>query len=367
MSIGDPYEVLGVARDASADDIKSAYRRLARKHHPDVNPNDRESEEKFKEIGQAYAVLSDPEKRARYDQFGTLEDVPTDFFDAGGFGDIFDMFFGAGASGRRGHGSGRQGQDIRIDETITLRDVIMGVQRRAKVKRPARCEACGGSGGEGGEKPAVCPSCTGQGMVYQTRSTFIGTVRTSTTCPACNGAGSVVKHPCKSCRGKGLAVQEADVAIRIPPGVESGTMIHMPGDGGAGLGGAPDGDLYVALHVEDDSRFEREGMDLRSGLDLTFAQAALGDEVAIEGVDASHNLAIPAGTQPGEVLTIRGAGLPPLHGGRRGDLIVEVNVQVPTRVSDAEAKLIRDIAELRGEKAPKGQGGLLGGVFKKRK
>lgn len=364
MSIGDPYEVLGVSRDASADDIKSAYRRLARKFHPDVNPNDHAAEEKFKEIGQAYAVLSDAEKRARYDQFGTMEEIPVDFFGgAGGFGDIFDMFFGA--SNRRA--SGRQGQDIRVDESITLRDVITGVQRNVKIRRPARCDLCGGTGGEAGERPAPCKTCGGQGMVYQTRNTFIGTVRTSTTCPTCQGEGAVVQNPCKACRGKGLTMQESEVAVKIPAGVDSGTMIHLPGEGGSGVGGAPDGDLYVALHVVDDPRFEREGMHLRSALDLTFAQAALGDVIEIEGVDASHQLEIPAGTQPGEVLTVRGAGLPSLHGGRRGDLLVEVTVRVPKDISEAQAKLIRDLAEMRGEKAPRGQPGLLGGIFKKKR
>ncbi|MFY9235353.1 MAG: molecular chaperone DnaJ [Fimbriimonadaceae bacterium] len=366
MTIGNPYEILGVSSDASPDDIKSAYRRLARKFHPDVNPNDPTAEEKFKEIGQAYAVLSDPEKRSRYDQFGTMEDIPADFFGSGGFGDIFDMFFG-NAQGNRRRSSGRDGQDVREDVEISLADVIAGVRKDIKVARPARCSECKGTGGEGGQLPEKCATCQGQGMVYQTRNTFIGTMRTSVTCPTCKGEGSVVKSPCKACRGRGLTVQEKEISVNIPAGVESGTMIHIPREGGEGFGGGADGDLYVALHVTDDPRFERSGTHLHTALDLTFAQAALGDEIEIEGVDDTYELQIPAGTQPGTVLPVRGAGLPPLHGGRRGDMLIEVNVQIPGNLSEGEAKLVRELAELRGEKIPKGEGGGLLGIFKKRK
>jgi molecular chaperone DnaJ len=371
MSIRDPYEVLGVPRTATADEIKSAYRKLARKHHPDVNQNDAEAEEKFKEIGQAYSVLSDAEKRARYDQYGTMDEAPPDFFSGGGAGfqDIFDMFFGgAQGGGQTRRRSGRDGQDVRADVQLTLLDVINGLEREIPVQRPVRCSECGGTGGEGGETPTTCPTCQGQGAVYQTRNTFIGSVRTSTTCPTCNGEGAVVKNVCKNCRGRGLTMQEQNVPVRVPPGVESGTTLHVPNQGGEGIGAGHAGDLYVVLHVEDDARFERERTHLHTALDLTFAQAALGDQIEIEGVDAEYEVQIPAGTQPGTVLPIKGAGLPPLHGGRRGDMLVEVNVHVPTKLSEGEAKLVRELAELRGERIPAGdQGGLLGGLFKKRK
>jgi molecular chaperone DnaJ len=371
MSIRDPYEVLGVSRSATADDIKSAYRKLARKYHPDVNPNDAEAEEKFKEIGQAYSVLSDAEKRARYDQFGTMDEVPNDFFagaGAGGFQDIFDMFFGGSPGGQTRRRSGRDGQDVRADLQLTLKDVITGLETEVSVQRPVKCGECHGTGGEGGQAPTTCPTCQGQGAVFQTRNTFIGTMRTSTTCPTCNGEGSVVKEKCKACRGRGLVLQEQDVPVRVPAGVETGTTMHVPGKGGEGTGAGHNGDLYVVLHVEDDSRFERDGTNLHTALDLTFAQASLGDELEIEGVDSKYDLQIPAGTQPGTVIAIRGAGLPPLHGGRRGDILVEMNVHVPTGLSEGEAALIRDLAELRGERIPKGEpGGILGGLFKKRK
>ena len=369
MSIRDPYEVLGVSRSATPEEIKSAFRKLARKHHPDVNPNDPAAEEQFKEIGTAYAVLSDPEKKARFDQYGTMEEMPGDFFSGGGgFQDIFDMFFGGQGGGQRSRRMGRDGQDIRVDLQLTLNHVITGLEQELSVRAPAKCEICDGTGGEGGEKPETCQMCGGQGMLFQTRNTFIGSMRTSTTCPSCHGEGTIVKNPCKTCKGKGLEMREKKVSVRVPPGIESGTTLHVPGRGGEGLGGGHDGDLYVVLRVVDDSRFEREGAHLHTALELTFAQAVLGDELEIEGVDASHELVVPAGTQPGTVLAVRGAGLPPLHGGRRGDILVEVNVHVPSDLSETEARLVRELAELRGERMPKGEpGGILGGMFKRKK
>lgn len=362
----DPYEVLGVSRSASADEIKSAFRKLARQHHPDVNPNDPEAEEKFKEIGTAYAILSDPEKKARYDQYGTAEEMPQDFFSgAGGFQDIFEMFFGGTSSGPRRRANGRDGQDVQTQVLLTLQEVVTGAEKEVRYERPGKCEVCDGKGGESRE---TCTTCSGQGMVYQTRNTFIGTVRTSTTCPTCSGEGSVVKNPCKVCRGRGLVLQEASLTVRIPPGVETGQQMPLPGEGGAATGAGRPGDLYVTIVVEDDDRFERAGQHLHTALELTFAQAALGDEIEIHGVDAVHTLHIPAGTQPGSVFAIKGAGLPPLHGGRRGDIRIEVNVVVPSGLSEAEARHVREFAEMRGERIPKGeQSGLLGGLFKKKK
>lgn len=362
----DPYQVLGVSRGASDEEIKSAYRRLARKYHPDVN-QDAGAEDKFKEIGQAYAVLSDPEKRARYDQFGVLDDSQSGFFTGGGFGDLFEMFFGGMGAQSRRRSSVRDGQDVREDIPITLREVLDGFEREIEYSRPARCGSCGGTGGEDGAKPKTCPTCQGQGAVFQTRTTFIGTVRTSTGCPTCGGEGTIVEKPCSSCKGRGMVLETKTTSVKVPPGVESGTTMHLLGEGGDAIGGGRPGDLYVVLHVEDDQRFVREGQNLRSALDLTFAQAALGDKIEIEGIEGPIELAIPAGTQPGSVLRVKGAGLPPLHGGRRGDLLVEANVVVPTSLTPAEERLIRELAELRGERAPQPeQGGILGAIFRKR-
>ena len=373
MSKRDPYDVLGVPRDASADEIKSAYRRLARRYHPDVNPNDHEAEEKFKEIGEANAILSDPDKRSRFDRTGSTDDVPQDPFfggaGAGGFGDLFDMFFGgAGGSGRQ-RGGGRNGEDIRADVSLTLKEVLHGAHRDVVVDRLAECGSCNGSGVEGGAKPETCPTCKGQGQVSAIRQTIIGTVRTSTPCPKCQGAGVVITNPCTTCRGRGLVAEQARVGITIPPGVEPGATMHVAGQGNDGVGGGRPGDLYVVLDVDNDPRFQRQGTTLFTNLDLTFAQAALGDSIELEGLDETISLEIPAGVQPGERLSARNAGVPPLHGGRRGDLVIAVTVKIPKKLSEAQVKLIQELAEVSGEELPKGTGGggILGNLFRKKK
>lgn len=373
MPTKDPYEVLGVARDAGADQIKSAYRRLARRYHPDVNPDNPEAEEKFKEIGEAYSILSDPERKARFDQYGvTDEQAPgADFFGgagAGGFGDLFDVFFGNMQGGGR-RGMGRDGDDLRADVQVTLKDVLTGLSTQVTVSRKTECSACKGSGSEGGKAPETCSACRGQGAVTAVRNTFIGQVRTQTVCPTCAGAGLIIKDPCRACRGAGVTEEEESVAVTVPPGIEHGMKIHVPGQGDEGSHGGRPGDLYVFLSVRPDPRFERRGQTLFTRIDLTFAQAALGDEIEIDGVDASVSMTIPPGTQPGHQIAVRGAGLPPLHGGRRGDLIVQTQVLVPEKVTEAEAKLIRELAELRGETMPKegDKGGFLGTLFGKKK
>ena len=371
MSQRDPYEVLGVSRSASADEIKSAYRRLARRYHPDVNPNDPEAEEKFKEIGSAYSILSDAEKKAQFDRFGTVGDIPQDpFFGGGGGGisDLFDMFFGAAGAGSRGpRSAAREGEDVRVDIELSFAEVITGFEREVEVARAEECDSCAGTGAEGGAAPDRCSQCNGAGVVSQIKNTFIGQVRTSAPCPSCRGEGFTIKNPCSKCRGVGVRPATGKVNIKVPAGVETGMTMHIPGQGSDGIRGGRPGDLYVVLHVADDERFERQGQHLFTSLDLTFAQAVLGDEVEIDGVDADHTIEVPAGTQPGDRVTVRGAGLPPLHGGRRGDLICSFNLSVPKSVSETEAKLIREFAELRGERVPKPKGGFLGGLFGKKK
>ncbi|AIE88094.1 molecular chaperone DnaJ [Fimbriimonas ginsengisoli] len=374
MAVKDPYEVLGVARGANADEIKSAYRRLARRHHPDVNPGDPSAEEKFKEVGEAYSILSDPLKRARFDQYGTTDDMPSDpFFGGGGGGnlnDLFDMFFGnmAGGGAPRGR-RGRDGDDIRSDVELTLNEVIHGVRKEIEVTRMAECNSCHGTGVEGGGQPDTCPTCRGQGAVASVRNTFLGQVRTTSPCPTCGGTGTQIKNPCHECHGRMVVQETATVVVNIPPGVESGATMQVPGQGSDGVGEGRQGDLYVVLHVKEDSRFDRRGQTLISRLNISFAQAALGDQLQIEGVDETVDVNIAAGTQPGTQITVKGAGLPPLHGGRRGDMIVLVQVKVPTRLSEAEVKLIRELAELSGDSVPKGEdrGGILGGLFGKKK
>jgi molecular chaperone DnaJ len=374
MARRDPYEVLGVSRGAAADEIKSAYRRLARRYHPDVNPDDPSAEEKFKEIGEAYATLSDPQKKERFDRFGHADEQgPGDFFGgaggAGGFGDLFDMFFGGGGATAGGARRGRDGDDLRFDLELTLMDVLKGVEREIEVDRLAECDKCQGNGTKDGNPPPPCPTCKGQGVVASVRSTFIGQVRTTSPCPTCRGEGAVITDKCEKCQGRRVVPKTEGVKLNVPPGFDSGATMHLPGQGNDGWGLGRPGDLYVVLSVKDDPRFDRQGQTLYTSLALTFAQAALGDHLEIDGLDASVEIEIASGTQPGTRIGVKNAGLPPLHGGRRGDLIVNVTVKVPEKVSEAEAKLIRELAELRGEAIPKGteKGGLLGGLFGKKR
>lgn len=369
MATSDPYAVLGVSRSASADELKTAYRKLARQHHPDVNPNNPAAEEKFKEIGQAYAILSDPEKRARYDQFGIADDQPggADFFGGGGIGDLFDMFFGAGASAGSAR-RGRDGGDLRVDVGISLKEVITGAKREVVIDRMKRCEACNGNGTEGGKPPETCPTCRGQGVVSRVQNTFLGQVRTQAPCGRCGGTGTIVTEPCLTCHGRQLVQVREKVDLDIPPGVETGATMHVSGRGNDGIGHGQPGDLYVVISVENDRRFERDGQTLYSHAELTYAQVALGDELEIDGVDANVPFDVPAGTQPGTKIRVKGAGLPPLHGGRRGDLVVICDVQIPTKLSPGQAELIKQLAEVSGEPLPKGheKHGLLGGIFGKK-
>lgn len=374
MAARDPYEVLGVSRSASADEIKSAYRKLARKFHPDVNPNNTEAEEQFKEIGQAYGILSDPEKKARFDQFGVTEDQPGpgagggDFFGGGGFGDIFDAFFGGASTGRPRRPGVRDGDDLRVEADIELIDVLKGAEKRVDFRRARRCGDCSGSGMKGGAKPKTCTACGGAGQVTRIQQTFIGSVRTSAPCSACQGAGEVVDDPCPKCRGRKLEIAEDSVVINIPPGVDNGSRLRVTGRGSEGLGGGATGDLYVDLMVRDHPRFQRDGMTLFTKLDLTFAQAALGDKVDIETLEETYEFDIPKGTQPGQEFRLRGHGLPRLNGGQRGDLVVYVTIKVPKKVSPEQAKLLREFAELGDEPVPKGDdGGLFGKLFKGKK
>ncbi len=366
MASQDPYEVLGIARDASADEIKSAYRRLARRYHPDVNPNDPAAEEKFKEIGSAYAVLSDPDKRRRFDQTGSTEDQPTDpFFGGGGISDLFDMFFGAQTGGHRTNG--RDGDDLRADVELTYVDVVNGAQREIEVDRLGQCDSCRGTGVEGGAAPETCGTCRGQGVVGSVRNTFLGQVRTTTTCPTCHGSGTIIKNPCKECSGRGVTPKHERVHLNIPPGFDDGATMHLPGQGNEGTGAGRPGDLYVILHVKADKRFERRGQTLLSPIEISVTQAILGDRITVPGIDTDLELHIPAGTQPNTQIPIKGAGLPPLHGGRRGDFVAHVIVRIPTKISDAQTKLIQEFAELSGEDLPQGEDKGLFGLFGKKR
>jgi len=368
LAVRDPYERLGVPRGASADEIKSAYRRLARRFHPDVNPGDPTAEEQFKEVGEAYAILSDSERRQRFDRTGQTDDQPgmpgADF--SGGFGDLFDMFFGGGGQRSGPRSTGRNGGDVRATIELTLNDVVDGSEKPVEVTREVECEVCHGNGTANGKPPEACPQCHGSGAVTAVRNTFIGQVRTSAPCPRCSGEGFLIPDPCRKCGGDGLVPSTSTYVLKVPAGVESGLTMQVPGQGSEGVRGGRSGDLFVNLTVIDDGRFERDGQTLFTELKLNYAQAALGDRVIIEGVDAEHEVEVPAGTPVGHQFRIKGGGLPPLHGGRRGDLIVVAGVEVPKDLTESQAKLLRDFVELRGERAPDEKAGFLSGIFKKR-
>lgn len=368
----DPYAVLGVSRTASSDEIKSAYKKLARQYHPDVNPNDPTAEEKFKEISQAYAIVGDPEKREKFDRFGTADDhgMPGGGFQGGDLGDIFEAFFG-GFGGQRGgrRATGRDGEDLRAEATIPLQEVLTGVEKLVTYRRMKRCSGCSGTGAKDGTKPKTCSNCAGTGSVSRVQQTIIGSVRTSTTCPNCSGTGEIIEDKCPTCQGRKLERVEETITVQIPSGIESGSTLRVQGRGSDGVGSGHPGDLYVVLEVEEDDRFERDGTTLFTLVELTYAQAVLGDTIQIDGLTGPLELDIESGTDPGREFRIKGQGLPRLHGQHRGDLIVQATISVPSKINEEQEQLLRRFAELAGETNPKGQkaSGFLGGLFKKKK
>ncbi len=353
----DYYEVLGVPRGASEEEIKKAFRQLARTHHPDRNPGDKEAEERFKEIGEAYSVLSDPEKRARYDQFGSADGPgPGAGGFSGGFGgggspfgdigDIFDAFFGGGAGGQRRSGPAR-GEDLRVDMELSLEECFHGVEREVRLTRQENCADCQGTGGRNGEKPARCARCGGTGQVQQARDTAFGRFVTARPCPVCHGAGQTVKDPCPTCHGSGRQRRARSLKVRIPPGVGDGARVRLSGEGEPGQRGGPAGDLYVFVREHPHERFVREGSDLHVELSIGFPEAALGDEFDLQGIDGQVKVKVPEGTQAGQEIHLRGRGMPHLRGGGRGDLVVHVALKVPRRLSSEERDLLQRLKEVR--------------------
>lgn len=345
----DYYAVLGVDRSATQEEIKSAFRRLAREFHPDIRKNDPHAEERFKEINEAYQVLSDPERRAQYDRFGTVQPVPG-FGDLGGTGfgpfeDIFDMFFG-----RRRAAATRDapepGADLRYDLELTLEEAAAGVQKVVEVTRLDTCPSCFGTGAERGSSPEQCATCRGTGEVRYAQRTVFGSFTQISTCDTCGGTGTVVRHPCKQCRGLGRTEVRRSLTVTIPPGVDDGVRLRLAGEGEAGLRGGGRGDLYVFVHVQPHPVFERRGRDLHCTIPISMYQAALGDDVEIPTLDGRVTQAIPAGAQPGSVLRIRGKGMPDPRGGR-GDLHVRLDVHIPTDLSVDERKVLAELAGRR--------------------
>ena len=343
----DYYEVLGVTRTASEQEIKSSYRKLAMQFHPDRNPGNPQAEDKFKEASEAYSVLIDSEKRARYDQFGHAglgnggfggfdPSTFSDFSDV--FGDLFSDFFGVNVSGGR-RTRAQKGEDARADLTLTFEEAAFGKKTEVKVRRHETCEQCQGSGSAPGKGPVTCSTCGGRGQVRYQQGFFSMT----RTCPTCHGMGRMVADPCTKCKGEGRQVRERVVEVSIPPGVEDGTRMRYQEQGNAGGNGGPAGDLYVVLHVKPHAFFEREGKDLFCSVPISFSQAALGAEIVIPTLDGEYKLKIPEGTQSGTVLRVRGKGVPSIRGGGKGDLHVQVRVLTPAKLTKRQRELLTEL------------------------
>ena len=349
----DYYDALGVPKTASVAEIRSAYRKLAAKYHPDVNPGDHTAEEKFKEINEANEILSSPEKRQMYDQYGH-DGPPQGFGGEGGFGDIFDMFFGAGG-GRGGQERARQqatqGNDLRYDLEITLEEAAFGVSKTLRLSRLEGCDVCHGEGAKAGSTPQVCPTCSGSGQVRHVQNTILGSFASVVPCARCRGEGRIISDPCPACRGQGRQRQTVERVVDIPAGVDSGVRLVDPNQGDAGLRGGMRGDLYVVIFVQAHALFTRRGMDVIYEAPVSFAQASLGDTFEVPILGGTEKITIPEGTQPGATFRLRGKGLPDVNSrnGERGEQIVTIKVKVPTRLTDDQRRLIKELAAASGE------------------
>jgi molecular chaperone DnaJ len=366
MAKRDYYEVLGVGRDADADQIKKAYRKLAIKYHPDKNPNDKSAEEKFKELGEAYEILSNPQSRSAYDQYGHNAFDPRARANAGaGYGrgtggfqdpsDIFREVFGggngifddlfSGMGGGRGEGGAQRGEDLRYDMEITFMEAAQGCEKEVPVTKLDECEHCHGSGAERGATVKTCPTCGGRGQVISSRGIF----SIAQTCPRCSGRGQVVDKPCQNCRGSGRRERTSTIKIKIPAGVDTGARLRSVGNGEAGVRGGPSGDLYVVLHVKSHDIFVREGDDLVCEVPISFVQAALGAEIDVPTLTGNAQIRIPAGTQSSTVFRIKGKGIKNVQGYGWGDLLARVVVEVPTRLNSAQRAKLEEFAQLCDE------------------
>jgi molecular chaperone DnaJ len=361
----DYYEVLQVERTASDVEIKAAYRKLAMQWHPDRNPNNPDAEEKFKSCSEAYQVLSDPDKRAAYDRFGHAgvgAGAAGNPFTGGGpfaqgdigdiFGDLFGEMFNMGTRGGRASRAQR-GRDIKFDMCLEFEEAVFGVEREINIRRAESCTDCSGTGSEGGRQPETCQQCGGRGQI-RTQQGFFSVAR---TCPVCSGTGSIIRNACKTCRGDGRVQREHKILVKVPAGVENETRIRYAGEGDAGRWGGPSGDLYVVLEVRAHKFFERDGDDLHCVMPISFPQAALGTELTIETLHGPEALRVPEGTQSGKEFRLRGKGVPHLNSHGRGDLIVEVRVQTPAKMTKQQKDLMRQLNEsLKVDNVPQSRG-----------
>jgi molecular chaperone DnaJ len=366
----DYYQLLGVAPDASTEEIKRAYRRKARELHPDANPDDPSAEARFKEVARAYEALSDPEKRARYDRFGPdgVAGGSDPFgFSGGGLGDIFDAFFGGGSpfGSQRGPSGPPRGADLEVVAELTFEEAVFGARTPVTVRTAVPCEECEATGAAPGTEAVRCADCGGAGQVRRVRQSFLGQMVSTSACPACGGAGEVISSPCRACGGEGRRLEERTYTVDIPAGVDTGSTLRLTGRGAAGPRGGPKGDLYVHVRVAPHERFERDGVDLRCDVPITLTQATLGAHLRFETLDGTEDLVVPRGTPSGREFRLRGRGVPRLDPDprrdreRRGDLIVRAVIEVPTDLTAEQEDLLRRLAQLRGEDVAPADSGLL--------
>ncbi len=354
----DLYEALGLQKGASDEEIKKAYRKLAKKYHPDLNPGDKTAEEKMKEVNAAYEILSDPEKKARYDQFGHAGVDPS--YGGGGgqysgfedfdLGSIFDSFFGGGMGGGQTRRSGpRKGESIRASVTLTFEEAAFGCQKQITVNRVETCPDCGGSGAKAGTSAETCPDCHGTGQIKTTQRTILGMMSTSSPCSRCRGTGKIIKDPCPSCRGAGSLRKQRMITVQIPAGIDHGQTISVRGEGNAGQNGGPAGDIFVTVNVTPHEIFKRRGQDVMVELPVTFVQAALGAELEAPSIDGKISYNMPEGTQPDTVFRIRGKGIPNLNGRGRGDQFIKVKIEIPRNLTRAQKDILRQFEETAGD------------------
>lgn len=350
----DYYETLGVQRDASQEDIKRAYRSLARKYHPDVSDAP-DAEEKFKEVNAAYEVLSDPDKRSMYDRYG--KDVPPGFggFDFGGMRDPFDIFAevfgnlgGFGGFGRSSRTGPRRGNDIRSSLVITFEEAAFGAEKEVDIQRQESCQTCNGSGAEPGTSPETCPECRGSGQTRQVQNTILGSFVNITTCPQCQGKGTIVKTPCHECHGSGRLYAKRRIQVSIPAGVDDGVTIRLTGQGEPGMLNGPNGNLYITLNVKPHEFFKRRGNDVILEMKINVAQAALGDSISVPTLEGERKITIPAGTQSGAIFRLRNLGIPELRGSRRGDQLIVTQVAIPTKLTAEQNELFQQLSSTLG-------------------
>ncbi len=352
MSKKDYYEILGISKSASGEEIKKAYRKLAFEHHPDRNPEDPHAEQKFKEASEAYEVLGDPEKRSNYDRFGHAGvngqhyqeyNSAQDIFDT--FSDIFGDVFGFGSGRRRGP-KARPGADLRYNLTISFEDAVRGTDTELQIPKDVLCSTCNGSGVEPGYRPETCKHCGGRGQIFQTQGFF----RIASPCPVCRGSGQMIENPCQQCKGGGRIREKRNLKVHVPAGVDNGSRLRLHGEGEAGEYGAPDGDLYVVIYVEEHETFQRQGQDLIVPVELNMVQAALGDKIEVPSLDGPIPMNIPKGTQSGQSFKLKGLGVPHLGSTNKGDLIVQVKVLTPTKLNKRQEELLREFSELEEQK-----------------